>query len=251
MWYKPYKSGPVVIIGGLPDSNCAQCQTNAQGHLLRDLIDRTGQLCDLATGPTHTFYGGGGRNTTVDFCFLDCWAAYLVLECAVLPRHPLTLSDHLAVKVKLDCQPEKILQPENVNRKLNWKKAHSNGCIESFQKIVNSLSVHVTEIDGEIASVVSIIHQAAAATIPSSGQKSGLYFWRMRTRFSAFLAHFERTHRCGKGCVAVAEGRVAVAEPSSKLVGPFVHGKYTDYRASGALSTQICYTCSMHKHVNI
>ena len=30
----------------------------------------------------------------------------------------------------------------------------------------------VTEIDGEIASVVSIIHQAAAATIPPSGKKS-------------------------------------------------------------------------------
>ena len=117
MVYALQKSGPVVIIGdfnahiGLPDSNRAQCQTNAQGHLLRDLIDRTGHyavsLCDLATGPTHTFYGGGGRNTTVDFCFLDCWAAHLVLECVVLPRHPLNLSDHLAVKVKLDCQPEK------------------------------------------------------------------------------------------------------------------------------------------------
>ena len=31
----------------------------------------------------------------------------------------------------------------------------------------------------------------------------------MRTRFSG---HFEQTRRCGKDCVAVAEGRVAVAK---------------------------------------
>ena len=34
----------------------------------------------------------------------------------------------------------------------------------------------------------------------------------MRTRFSG---HFEQTRRCGKDCVAVAEGRVAVAKNAS------------------------------------
>ena len=82
-------------------ANRVQCQTNAQGHLLRDLIDCTGHyavsLCDLVTGPTHTFYGSGGRNTTVDFCSfgIGMWGS-------ATPS-----SDHLAVKVKLDWQPEK------------------------------------------------------------------------------------------------------------------------------------------------
>ena len=90
-----YKSGPVVIIGDfnahidLPESNHAQGHSNAQGHLIMDMIDHTGHytasFCDLATGPTHRFYGGSDQNTTVDFCFVDCWAAHRVLECGVIP----------------------------------------------------------------------------------------------------------------------------------------------------------------------
>ena len=106
--YALQTSGPVLIIGdfnahiGQTHSNHAQCQTNSQGRLLMDMINRTGHyavsLSDLATGPTHTF-SGGGRSTTVDFCFIDCWAAHLVLECEAQQRHPLNLSDHLALKV--------------------------------------------------------------------------------------------------------------------------------------------------------
>ena len=61
------------------------------GRLLMDMVDRTGHyavlLSDLMTGPTYTF-SGGGRNTRVDFCFIDCWAAHLVLECEVQQCHP-------------------------------------------------------------------------------------------------------------------------------------------------------------------
>ena len=67
-----------------PDCNRAQEQTYAQGHLLRDMIDHNGHyaasLSDMATGFIHTFYGGGGRNTTVDLCLVDWWAAHLVLK---------------------------------------------------------------------------------------------------------------------------------------------------------------------------
>ena len=119
------RSGPVVIIGdfnahiGKVYSNRANCQTNPQGHLLLDMIDRTGHyavsLSDLSRGPTHAF-SSGGRNTTVDFCFIDFWAAHLVLECEVLSRHPLNLFDHLPLNVKLDCEPQQITHHTNTTK---------------------------------------------------------------------------------------------------------------------------------------
>ena len=87
-----------------------------------DMIDR---ISDLATGPTYTF-SSGGRNSTVDFCFIDCWAAHLVLECGAQEHHPLNLSDHLALKVRLNCKPQ-LLAHENNNQKLNWRMASCDG----------------------------------------------------------------------------------------------------------------------------
>ena len=168
--YALQRSGPVVIIGdfnahiGKVYSNCVNCQTNSQGHLLLDMIDRTGHyavsLSDLAMGPAHTF-SSGGRNTTVDFCFIDCWAAHLVLECEVLSRHPLNLSDHLPLKVKLDCNSQQIVHHTNTNKKLNWRRASSIGSIENYQNVVSSNItpflerplVSIAEVDQEIASV--------------------------------------------------------------------------------------------------
>ena len=147
-----------------------------------DMIDRTGHyavsLSDPTTGPTHTFYGGG-RNTTVDHGFTDCWAAHLVLECEVKQRHPLNLSNHLTLKVKLNCKPQLMTHHENT-KKLNWRKTASDGSIENFQNMVSSnLSpilehpqVSITKVDEEIASVVSLLHQAAAATILAARHKS-------------------------------------------------------------------------------
>ena len=202
--YALQTSGPVLILGdfnvhiGQAHSNRAQCQTNSQGHLLMDMIDRTGHyavsLSDLATGPTHTFFGGG-RNTTVDFCFIDCWAAHLVFECEVQQRHPLNLSDHLALNVKLDCKPQVMVHHEDTNRKLNWTKAASNGSIVNFQNMVSSSLtpflehplVSITEVDKEIASVVTLLHQAAAATIPIS---------RCKSRVKHFIHDEELKQKC-------------------------------------------------------
>ena len=130
----PVKTGPTGPVAtaldsawniGLAHSNRAQCQTNPQGHLLMDMIDRTGHyavsLSDLAEGSLHTFCSGG-RNTTVDYCFIDCWAAHLVLDCEVKQHHPLNLSDHLALNVKLNCKPQQMTPHENTNHKLNWRK---------------------------------------------------------------------------------------------------------------------------------
>ena len=128
-------SGPVLIVGDfnahidLTHSNCAQCQTNSQGHLT-EMIDHTGNYA----GPTYTYFGGGGRNTTVDFCFFDCWAAYLVTKCETQQHHPLTLSDHLAHKVKLICKPQ-LMAHHNNNWRLNWRKAFSDRDIDNFQKM--------------------------------------------------------------------------------------------------------------------
>ena len=60
-------------------------------------------LKDIAEGPMSTFFSGN-RSTTVDYCFIDCWAAHLVTGCEVLDRHPLNLSHHLALTVKLICK---------------------------------------------------------------------------------------------------------------------------------------------------
>ena len=52
---------------GLPDNNRAQGQTNAQEHLHWDMTDSTGHyaasLCDMATGPIHTFFMVGEVET--------------------------------------------------------------------------------------------------------------------------------------------------------------------------------------------
>ena len=126
----------------------------------------------------HTF-SSGGRNTTVDFCFIDCWAAHLVLECEVLSHHPLNLSDHLPLKVKLDCNSQQIVHHTNTNKKLNWRRASSIGSIENYQNVVSSNItpflecplVSIAEVDQEIASVTSLLHQAASAAIPITGRK--------------------------------------------------------------------------------
>ena len=215
-------SGPVLIIGdfnahiGRAHSNRAQCQTNSQGRLLMDMIDRTGHyaasLSDLATGPTHTF-SGGGRNTTVDFCFIDCWAAHLVLECEVQQHHPLNLSNHLALKVKLNCKPQ-LMAHENTNQKLNWRKASSNGSIENYQDMVSSILspilehplVSITEVDEEIASVVSLLHQAAAATIST---------FRHKSKVKNFIHNEELKQKCqaSKSASQLGESGVMPVDP--------------------------------------
>ena len=102
-------------------------------------------------------------------CFVgtvDYWAAHLVLECGVLPRHPLNLSDHLALKLKLDCQLLEMPKHEDNNGKLNWQKADSKGCIKSYQELVTSNVgplfecplVSITEVDVEIAAVVTVLY---------------------------------------------------------------------------------------------
>ena len=94
---------------------------------------------------------------------------YEVQQC-----HPLNLSDHLALSVKLDCNSQ-LVAPQQSNRKLNWRKAFSDGSkhtqlpewrnIEPVSTLEHPIQ-SISELDEEIASVISFLHEAATATIP-------------------------------------------------------------------------------------
>ena len=124
-------------------------------------------------------FSSGGRNSTVDFCFIDCWAAQLVLECGVQERHPLNLADYFSLKKRLNCKPQ-LLTHKNNNQKLNWRKASHDGSIGNYQdKVSSNLSpiiehplMSITEVARwRETSVVSLLLQAVAATIPTFRHK--------------------------------------------------------------------------------
>ena len=128
------RKGPVVVVGdfnahiGELYSKRALGTTNAQGHLLLDMVIRSNQyiasLTNTATGPKHTFSNGDCR-TTIDYCLVDSWAAHLVTSCNVLDQHALNLSDHLAIRIKLDCHPQLLVHPKENQPKLNWRKSQN------------------------------------------------------------------------------------------------------------------------------
>ena len=92
-----------------------------------------------------------------------------------MSRHPLNLSDHLPLNVKLDYKPQQITHHTNTTKKMNWRKASSIANIEDYRNVVSSNItpflkhplVSIAEVYQEIASVTSLLHQAASATIPS------------------------------------------------------------------------------------
>ena len=95
------------------------------------------------------------------------------MKCEVQQRHHVNLSDHLALRVKLNCKPQ-LVAPKQSNQKLNWRKAFSDGSILNFQNEVTSyLSSlleypiqNIAKLDEEITSVISILHETNTATIP-------------------------------------------------------------------------------------
>ena len=140
-------AGPVLITGdfnahiGMINNSRAQCQSNPRGKLLMEMIDCTGHyvvsLNDLTTGLAPYTPIVAVVEIPMLTCFIDCWAAHLVMKCEVQQRHPLNLSDHLALSVKLDCKPQLVASQQS-NRKLNWRKAFSDGSILDFQNEVTS-----------------------------------------------------------------------------------------------------------------
>ena len=117
---------------GQPYSERAPGQTNAHGQLLLDMINRSSQyiasLVDTAAGPTYTFCSGNCY-TVVDYCLVDSWAAHLVSSCEILDRHALNRSDHLAIRLKLDCHPQLLVHPMQNQPKLNWRKSQKDGSL--------------------------------------------------------------------------------------------------------------------------
>ena len=167
-------------------------------------MNRTGHyavsLSDIAEGPMSTFFSGN-RSTTVDYCFIDCWAVHSVTGCEVLDHHPLNLSDHLALTVKLICRPHLLTPPEQSDRKLNWRKAISDGSIQNFKEVVSSnlspLLNHtletIAEVDEEIASVVAILHRAAIETNPAI---------RLNTKIKNYIRDDEIKQKCQRSKTA-------------------------------------------------
>ena len=203
-------------------------QTNTQGHLLTDLMNRTGHfavsLSDLAKGPMYTFFCGN-KTTTVDYCLIDCWAAHLVTGCEVLDHHPLNLSDHLALTVNLDCKPHLLNPPEQAHPKLNWRKAILDGSIQEFQEYASSnlspLLNHsletIAEIDEEIMAVTSILHHAATETIPVI---------RNSTKVKNYIRDDELKQKCQRSKVAWHHWRNAGRPRSGPLYQNMKAAKY-------------------------
>ena len=188
--YALQQNGPVIVMGdfnahkGQPYSERAQTQTNSQGQLLLDMIDRTGHyaasLVDAAKGPVYTF-SNGNRFSTVDYCFIDSWAAHIVADCEVLDHHPLNLSDHLAIKLSINCQPQLLTNSDQKYPSLNWSKAQTHCCFSQYQACVSSNlspilnqasdNYDVSDVENEIQNVVSILHDAAKSSIPTYKHK--------------------------------------------------------------------------------
>ena len=159
------RSGPVIVMGdfnahiGQPYSERTPGQTNAQGQLLLDLINRSNQyiasLVNTAAGATYTFCSGN-YYTVVDYCLVDSWAAHLVSSCEILDRHALNRFDHLAIRIKLDCHPQLLVHPMQNQPKLNWRKSQKDGSLCQYQAAVSSnlaLFLHSTIENNDISEV--------------------------------------------------------------------------------------------------
>lgn len=135
-------------------------------------------LCEPTVGPNFTF-SSGGNFTTVDYCFINCWAAHLVASCEVSSKHPLNLSDHLLIRIELNCKPDLLVLSNQVTPKPNWRKAIKDSSIHAYQSMISSqlssfLSAplsNVDEIESKISSVAALLHQAASDTIPTYRSK--------------------------------------------------------------------------------
>ena len=115
--------------------------------------------------------------------------------CEVLDRHPLNLSDHLDLTVKLICKPHLLTPSELSDQKLNWRKAISDGSLQIFKEVVSSNEYpllnhsleNIAEVDEEIASVVAILHRAAIETIPAI---------RLNTKVKNYIRDDELKQKC-------------------------------------------------------
>lgn len=156
--------------------------SNIQGDLLLDMMSRTDHypisLCPPSVGPNYTF-SSGGRSTTVDYCFINCWAAHLVSSCKVLSKHPLNLSDHLPIQTVLNCSPDFLLSNAQSTPKLNWSKAVKDGSVLLYQSsicscitpILSTPLSTIDEVNSEISSVASSMCHTASDFIPKFRQK--------------------------------------------------------------------------------
>ena len=170
----PQSVGPVIIAGDFNAHLPAlSSNTNTQGRLLNDLIDRNSLFAvscySITTGPNYT-YPSGQTATTVDYILVNTELVPYVNSCEILTPDPLNLSDHLPISVSICVNNIKYTHSEPTPSKINWSKACKDGSIHLYTSKVQSEVIpllhttllSISEVETEIKIVVEILTHAAS-----------------------------------------------------------------------------------------
>ena len=145
----------------------------------------------------------------VDYCLLECSAAYLVKDCETLEHHPLNLSDHLPLSIHLDLNlvnGEEAVSQNNPN----WKKARVDGSVAEYTQCVHDgisngyisdPPPNINEMNNEIECMATFLKQSAIDTIPAfkarKSKKRYIKDEKLKTKCNASRDAWRRWKNCG------------------------------------------------------
>ena len=92
----------------------------------------------------------------------------------MLDRHPLNFSDHLPLMMSLSICPSTNPRVSRTYRRLNWKRASTDGSLDMYTSTVNNLITpfvnrvysSADNLNTDVVSITHIIQEAAVASIP-------------------------------------------------------------------------------------
>ena len=170
--------GSVIVAGDCNAHLPSSCHnTNAQGQLLHEMIDRNYlypiSCSSIATGPKYTYFSGLSE-TTVDCIFIDSSFAPYVNSCQIATHDPLNVSDHLPISISIHVKEMFKAGSVHLPPKINWSKAVVNGSIHHYAKkvqsqiapLLNSTPFSVRNLENEIPLVVNILLKTAQECLP-------------------------------------------------------------------------------------
>ena len=172
--------GPVIVAGDFNAHLPALgSNTNTQGRLLNDLIDRNSLFAvscsNITTGPNYT-YLSDQTATTVDYILVNTELVSYVNSCEILTPDPLNLSDHLLsicvnnINIYIYTQNILILD-QNPPRLTGLAKARKDGLYTSKVQseiipLLHTTLLSISEVEMEIKIVVEILTHAASEYLP-------------------------------------------------------------------------------------
>ena len=150
---------------------------NSHGNLLSNMVCRndmfSSSLSSNSSGPCYTYFSGDTRTTT-DYFIVDACLAQFIQKSSVLDHHPLNFSDHLPLMMSLSICPSTNSRVSPTYRRLNWKRASTDGSVDKYTSTVNNLITPFVNkvyssaynLDTDVVSITHILQEAAVASIP-------------------------------------------------------------------------------------